>query len=199
MAFLGCSKVMLSDNSFKRIDLLEVGDSIKTYVSSSETSIIDGVPQNTVGSYSSANVQSISTSSVVSDYTNENIETGNPTAGLFYIRLSEGNVYDESKFTVDTAVYTSNGFITINPNDSNGNDINPSTFILDSLQETEFSSNRGYKKVSNLEFYGVNDNNVDTSGSSSEIDKFILKDTVLYTIETSDGNPYIVSNFIVKN
>jgi len=199
MAFLGCSKVMLSDNSFKRIDLLEVGDSIKTYVSSSETSIIDGVPQNTVGSYSSANVQSISTSSVVSDYTNENIETGNPTAGLFYIRLSEGNVYDESKFTVDTAVYTSNGFITINPNDSDGNDINPSTFILDSLQETEFSSNRGYKKVSNLEFYGVNDNNVDTSGSSSEIDKFILKDTVLYTIETSDGNPYIVSNFIVKN
>ena len=199
MAFLGCSKVMLSDNSFKRIDLLEVGDSIKTYVSSSETSIIDGVPQNTVGSYSSANVQSISTSSVVSDYTNENIETGNPTAGLFYIRLSEGNVYDESKFTVDTAVYTSNGFITINPNDSDGNDINPSTFILDSLQETEFSSNRGYKKVSNVEFYGVNDNNVDTSGSSSEIDKFILKDTVLYTIETSDGNPYIVSNFIVKN
>src|SRR6056300_191500 len=182
MAFLGCSKVMLSDNSFKRIDLLEVGDSIKTYVSSSETSIIDGAPRNTVGSYSSANVQSISTSSVVSDYTNKNIETGNPTAGLFYIRLSEGNVYDESKFTVDTPVYTSNGFITIHPNDSDDNDINPSTFILDSLQETEFSSNRGYKNVSNVEFYGVNDNNVDTSGSSSEIDKFILKDTVLYTI-----------------
>lgn len=195
MAFLSCSKVMLSDGTFKRIDQLQIGESIKTYVTSSDSVTVDGIEMKSIGNYTSASVQSIITSSFVGDYTNKNSRNGNPEAGLYYIKFEDGNVYDESKFSIDTQIYTHQGFASIEST-VDSNDIGDSTFILDSLQETEFQNNNGWKKVSNVEFYKVNDNDIDYENSP---DSFILKNSPLYTIETSDGNPFIVSNFIIKN
>lgn len=197
MAFLSCSQVMLSDGTFKRIDQLTIGESIKTYVTSSESTTVDGIQKKNIGSYTSASVQSIISSSVVADYTNRNGRNGDVEAGLYYIRFGTDNSYDESKFSIDTQIYTNLGFESIEFT-TGSNNIGDTTFILDSLQETEFVNNEGWKKVSNIEFYKVND--IENEGfSGSEANQIILDSSPLYTIETSDGNPFIVSNFIVKN
>ena len=203
MAFLPCSKIMLSDGTFKRIDQLTIGESIKSYVTSSETSTLDGVNINTIGSYTTSSVSSIDSSSLVSDYTDDNAQTGNAVAGLFSFglgvlpdRVGEGKIYDETKFSVDTEIYTEHGFVNLLSNDPH---ITNSTYVLDSMQETEFANDVGWKKVNVIEFYSVNDKDLDYSASYQDFDKFILDSTPLYKIQTDDNNPYIMGNFIINN
>ena len=67
------------------------------------------------------------------------------------------------------------------------------------MQETEFANDVGWKKVNVIEFYSVNDNDLDYSASYQDFDKFILDSTPLYKIQTDDNNPYIMGNFIINN
>lgn len=201
MAFLPCSKVMLSDGTFKRIDLLEIGESIKTYVTSSNMVTVDGIERPEVGYYSSSSIQSITTESIVRDYENLNLSAGEQMSGVFNLLMgNSGSEIEmncpESKFSADTLIYSENGFASIYP--ATHGHLHENQLILDSLQETEFSSDNGWKRIESVRFYNVNDNETDgISGSAADL--IILDDTPMYKLTTQDGNPFVVANFIVKN
>jgi hypothetical protein len=191
-AFLPSSKVMVSDGTFKRIDKLEVGESIQTYVESSETHEVNGITYNNIGTYESSTVATITSSSLVSDYKTANARLHFLEEGLIYLPFDTENVFDESKFSIDTEFYTNQGFKQI------GADFHLSQhLILDSLNIPS-DDNSGYKAVANIDFYKTNDVVMPATASAGD-DYVILSETPLYTIETTNGNPYIVSNFIIKN
>ena len=191
-AFLPSSKVMVSDGTFKRIDNLEVGESIQTYVESSETHEVNGITYNNIGTYEASTVATITSSSVVGDYKDANARLHHPEEGLIYLPFDTENIFEESKFSIDTEFYTNQGFKQI------GAEFHLSQhLILDSLNIPS-DDNSGYKAVVNVDFYKTNDTEMPATASASD-DYVILSETPLYTIETTNGNPYIVSNFIIKN
>ena len=192
-AFLPSSRVMLSDGSFKRIDHLEVGESIQTYVESTETHDSDGRTHNNVGTYEASTIATITSSSVVNDYRIENGRKNYPVEGMFYLSFQNGSEFTESKFSIDTEFYTSDGFKKIEDSFSPAKHL-----ILDSLNIPN-SDNESYN-LGSIEFYQVNDMEMPVSTSEDNSDDLIiLSDTPLYTIGTANSNPYIVSNFIIKN
>ena len=212
MSFLPYSKVRLADGSYKSFDELVVGESIMIYNEGTGTSVpadgspIDGTIMN-LGTFGTSTIASIDSSSKVEDYIDDNIGEGSRAYGVYYIGDEHGQVYSESKHSVDTLIYTQDGYQCIPHGDATLEDgvagVVTNRFYLNSIEasgSTETPENT-YRKIEEIQFTSVNvhENTIenDPSLESPLEDGLIAKSTPMYKLTPTSGDNYIVGHLIV--
>jgi len=185
MAFLGISPVLKSDGNYIPIQDLVVGDEILTYVSASGTTTSSNEERVNIGHLTSSTITSIDTSSLVQDFINDNLIVGEDSHGLFFLSSSV-NIFENTRFSADTLIYTQKGF-------KNINNLTEGFSYLNSLESGSYSSNEGWHQIKDIEFYTVTENDTTESLGINEFDKI----TPLYKLEVQNNESYVVGQFIV--
>jgi hypothetical protein len=214
MSFLPYSKVRLADGSYKSFNELVVGESIMTYTEGtgtftfSEGNGADGTGMN-VGTFGTSTIASIDSSSIVEDYINYNMGEGSRAYGVYYVGDEHGQLFTESKHSVDTLIYTQDGYQCIPHGDSTLSEgtvgVVADRFYLNSLEASGSISEGAescYRRIEGIEFTSinldVNDINNDPSKTNAHLEQnYIAKSTPMYKLTPTSGDNYIVGHLIV--
>ena len=212
MSFLPYSKVRLADGSYKSFNELVVGESIMVYNEGTGTSLpADGSPiEGTImnlGTFGTSTIASIDSSSKIEDYIDDNIGEGSRAYGVYYIGDEHGQIYSESKHSVDTLIYTQDGYQCIPHGDSTIEadiaGVEANRFYLNSLEasgSTETPEN-AYRKIDQIQFTSINvpEHSIENDPSLEFPleEGLIAKSSPMYKLTPTSGDNYIVGHLIV--